>query len=192
MRLKPGRKAPPPTRGAYDEWAAYLEAWGRGETPDGSALPALDPKDFAGDTWARLMGRLTDAIGARLESWQQALVRATNAAMRDEFEFGRALQQSRDGVHPIRALATDPRLPEQVRERLAETVDRQLEQMQQRLEEDTQRQRDRGDSARLVEARLRTLRDNALTAVTVQAKAELTTAVAPPPEGLPRKRIIQR
>ena len=190
MRRNAGGRAQ--GRGAYDEWAAYLEQWSRGGVQDDSALGPLDPGDFAGDTWARLMNRLTQALGARLESWQQALVRSTNAAMRDEFEYGRALQQGRDGLYPIRALATDPRLPADVREQLVGLVDRTLEQMQQRLEEATEQQRGRGDSARLVEGRLRTLRDNALTAVTVQAKSGLGAGFAPPPEGLPRKRVIQR
>lgn len=195
MRLKrsgPARNSDRTTasEGGYDAWAAYLDRWGEGEPADGTGLPPLVPEDFRGDTWARLANRFTGAIGRRLEGWQTALVRATDAAGSDEFAFGRALQQSRVGLHSIRALAGDERLPEELRTQLTGLVDGKLRDMQRQLEDSVQRQRDRGDSARFVEARLVTLRTNALTAVTTEAQRGIPAWTPPAEDGVPRKRII--
>jgi hypothetical protein len=64
--------------------------------------------------------------------------------------------------------------------------------MQQQLERDVDRLRDRGDSARVAEARLRTLRDNPLTAVVTGVRAGVVDPHAVPPAGLPTKRVIGR
>jgi hypothetical protein len=190
MRLKRGSRSGG-QHGTYQEWAEYLDLWGRNEPTDSSAPGPLYPDDFAGDTLERLVNRIFDAINQRLQTWQGTLSRSTDAAFGDEFEFGRALQQGRDGLHPIRALAADERFPEELRTRLTENVDNQIRQIQKQLEDNTLRQRDRGDSARFVEARLLTLRSNALTAVITQAQQGAASWNAPP-DGVPRKRIIQR
>jgi hypothetical protein len=178
-------------RAGYPEWAEYLERWGRGERPDDSGLSPLEQRDFAGDTWARLTNRLLEAMNQRLQAWQAALAKATDGVISDEFGYGRALQQGRDGVRPVLALATDPRLPEDLRARLTDLIENHLRQTQTRLEDHLRQQRDRGDSARFVEMRLRTLRDNALTAVITEAHTG-AGPVAVPPAGTPTRRIIHR
>lgn len=178
--------------GTYDEWATYLDLWSHSEPADGFALAPLHAEDFQGETWSRLTDRIVDAANRRFDAWHKALVRATDAAGADEFEYGRALQQSRDGLRPIRDLAADERFPADLRERLTAMVDDNLRQIQQQLEDGTQRMRDRGDSARLAEQRLYTLRSNALTAVTAQVQQGRPAWSPPPDDAAPRKRIIQR
>jgi hypothetical protein len=189
MRL--GRKEPE-RHGGYDEWAEYLAGWGDGGEPDGSALRPLDPKVFASDTWRRITDRFTDALARRLEGWHQAFAKAAANAMRDEFEYGRALQQGRDGLIPVLKLAGDARLPEELRTGLTNMVESKITDMQRQLERDIERQRDRGDSARVVESRLRTLRDNPLTAVVTGVRAGVVDPAAIPAAGLPTKRVIGR
>ncbi|WP_194908295.1 hypothetical protein [Catenulispora rubra] len=192
MRL--GRKEAE-RRGGYTEWAEYLTAWGDGGEPDGSdgsALGPLDPKDFASDTWRRITDRFTDALARRLEGWHKAFAKAAAHAVGDEFEYGRALQQGRDGLIPVLALAGDPRLPEELRTGLTTMVESKISDMQRQLERDIERQRDRGDSARMVETRLRTLRENPLTAVVTGVRAGVVDPRAIPAAGLPTKRVIGR
>lgn len=177
--------------GGYAEWAEYLAAWGGGADPDDSALPSLVHEDFAEDTLRRISDRFTGAINTRLEGWHNALMRATGPANHDEFEYGRALQQGRDGVLKILRLAADTRLTEQLRTELTAMVEGKITDIQAQLERDIERQRDRGDSARHVENRLRTLRTNPITAVITQHR----TGAAPlaiPPAGMPTKRVIGR
>lgn len=178
--------------GDYTAWAHYLAGWGDGGEPDESALGPLDPKHFASDTWRRITDRFTDALARRLEGWHKAFARAAAHAVGDEFEYGRALQQGRDGLVPVLALAGDTRLPEDLRNGLTGMVESKIADMQRQLERDVERQRDRGDSARMVETRLRTLRDNPLTAVVIGVRAGVVEPRTVPPAGLPTKRVIGR
>lgn len=191
MRGRGARRGAPAASG-YQEWAEYLERWSAGGPVDASALGPLDETAYARDTWLRLSDRFTGALAARLELWQAALGRST-AAAGDEFSFGRALQQARTGLRVIRALATDARLPEELRTRLTALVDGQLTSMQEHLEKDVERLRGTGDANRRAEARLRTLRQNPLTAVSGDTVVERAAAPAPAPlpEDVPRRRIVR-
>lgn len=163
------------TGGAYNDWAAFLDRWAAGETMDSTQLPVLEPADFAGDTWERLVRRLTDALSRRLQSWADGLSRAM-AESTDEFSVGRALGQARSGLRSVRALAQHPGLPQDLRDRLVDLVDRQVRSAQQSLEEQVDRMRSSGVAAPHVEARRRTIRDNPLTAATAEQPA--TSAAA--------------
>ena len=189
MRLK--RDPKPARHGGYQEWAEYLDQWAEGSVPDGSQLLPLYREDFAGETWARLADRFTGAINRRTASWQAALSRATDAANSDEFAYGRALQQGRAGMAVVRQLASDARIPEELRTALTKLFDNLLRQMQEQLEDSVQRQRGRGDSARYVEARLYTLRSNPLTAVIAQPSAHPAGWTPPAAEDAPRRRIVR-
>ncbi|MFI9239199.1 hypothetical protein [Streptomyces sp. NPDC053079] len=147
--------------GAYDVWAGHLERWATG-APDteAAALPALRAEDFPPDAWERLMRRIGDALQTRLQSWADALTAALSACG-DEFSAGKALAQARSGLHAVRALAAHPGLPEEVRAGLTDVVDRQIRTLQHDQERDAREHHD----PRRGEARLRTLRDNPLTAV---------------------------
>ncbi|MGH4020782.1 MAG: hypothetical protein ACRDT0_16465 [Pseudonocardiaceae bacterium] len=179
--------------GTYNGWATFLERWGAGEATDSTHLPPLEPADFTGDTWERLVLRLTDAISRRLRSWADALTRAM-AESTDEFTVGRALSQARSGLRAVRDLAQHPGLPQDLRDRLVDLVDRQVDSAQQSLEEQVDRMRSNGVDAQLVEARRRTIRDNPLTAV---AATQQATSPAPTtgdwfvdPAGTGRRRVI--
>lgn len=161
------------TGGAYNDWAAFLDRWATGEVMDSTPLPALASADFAVDTWERLVHRLTDAISQRLRSWADGLSRAM-AETTDEFSVGRTLGQARSGLRSMRALAQHPGLPQDLRERLVDLVDRQVRSAQHSLEEQVDRMRSSGVAARDVEARRRTIRDNPLTAVTAEQPATST------------------
>ncbi|MFE2639330.1 hypothetical protein ACFXKS_22275 [Streptomyces scopuliridis] len=151
--------------GTYETWAAFLTDWAAGGRSDGAGLPALRQEDFAADTWDRLRLRLTDALSARLQRCADALGTALGEAA-DEFSVGRALAQARSGLHPVRALATHPGLPEDLRPQLLKMVDDATRSLQQDLERAVESMVSEGGDPRRVEARRRTLRDNPLTAVT--------------------------
>ncbi|MFC9649533.1 hypothetical protein [Streptomyces sp. NPDC056937] len=169
--------------GTYETWAAFLADWAAGSggaarthapsgthatsggRSDGAGLPPLRQEDFAADTWDRLRLRLTDALSARLQRCADALAAALGEAA-DEFSVGRALAQARSGLHPVRALANHPALPEDLRPRLLKMVDDATRSLQQDLERAVESMVSEGGDPRRIEARRRTLRDNPLTAVT--------------------------
>ncbi|MFD5316850.1 hypothetical protein [Streptomyces sp. NPDC127098] len=150
--------------GGYQAWADHLEQWARGARPDPDRLPALARDDFTAGTWARLANRLTEAISTSLQTWADGLTAAMSAET-DEFAVGRALAQAREGLRGVRALAAHPGLPAELRERLLRLVDGQVARLQEELERDLARRPETATEPRWVEARLRTLRDNPLTAV---------------------------
>jgi septum formation topological specificity factor MinE len=150
--------------GTYDQWAAYLETWAAGARDHGEHLPRLREQDFPSDGWERIGNRLTGALSQRLKGWAEALTRAVGECG-SEFEVGRALAQARDGLREARRLTQHPGLPPEMREKLLQIVDRQVESAQNELERQVDRMRRAGTRPEHVEARLRTLRDNRLTAV---------------------------
>lgn len=160
--------------GTYQAWADFLQRWGAagaaggdggvgGGVGDGAGLPALVPTEFTGDSWERLTRRLTDAIDRRLRAWAESLTRGM-AEARDEFGVGRALGNARLELRPIRALATHPALPRELSAGLVDLLDRQVRSVQRLLEEQVADARRRGADRRVVDARLRTIRDHDLTA----------------------------
>lgn len=176
------------TGGAYQQWADFLERWSAGEQADPAALPRLAPADFAGDSWERLMHRITEALDRRLVAWSETLSREL-AAARDEFAAARALNHARWALPPIRALAGAQALPEEVRTRLVAMVDNQIASIQRQMDDQVQGLRRGGVPASAVEARLRTIRDNPLTVVT--AGPHVTgDGWAVDPTAAPRRRVI--
>jgi hypothetical protein len=153
--------------GRYEDWASFLGRWGAGEQLDPSTLPPLAQADFTGESWERLAARLTDALSRRLRAWADTLTRGI-AEARDEFGAARALANARGGLGPIRALAGHGGLPADLAGRLVEAVDGQVRSAQESLEEQVRRMRRGGVTRDAVEARLRTIRDNPLTAASRQ------------------------
>ena len=154
---------------AYAAWVGFLDQWAEGADPDPSGLPRLAVDDMLPATWDRLLSRITDAVGTRMQRWADALTAALSAAG-DEFSAGRALAQARPGLRRARALVAHPGLPEEVRDALTGLVDDLARRLQTDLERDLDAAGDRVDPAQL-EARRRTLRDNPLTAVLVEPDA---------------------
>jgi hypothetical protein len=179
--------------GAYNMWVAFLDRWAAGEPADPTTLPPLIVEAFSGDGWERVVNRLSDAVSRRMQAWADSLSRAIGAA-RDEFGVARALTQAREGLRSVRAFTTHPGLPKDISGALLDMVDRQVRSMQESLEEQVERQRRDGAPTTRVEARLRTIRDNALTAVTAEQAPPIagpaTVAWAGDPAAPSRRRII--
>jgi hypothetical protein len=175
--------------GAYRAWSSFLQQFADGGPGDPAALPPLAPEDFAGDTWERLMNLTTTALDQRLIAWSETLSRELGVAT-DEFAAARALDHARWGLPPIRALAGAPGLPEAVRARLTELVDNQIRSVQEQIDRQVQRMRHSGVPAAAVEARLRTVRDNPLTAILGQAHATGGGWDSADPTTTPRRRVI--
>lgn len=176
------------TGGSYQAWAAFLDRFGAGDQCDPSTLPRLAVEDFAGDSWARLMNRITEALHQRLVAWSGTLARELPAA-RDEFAAARALNHARWALQPVRALAAAPGLPEDVRGKLSDAIETQISSVQKQLEEHVQRMRRAGTPNSAVEARLRTIRDNPMTAATGRSTA-MGDGWTGDPTASPRRRVI--
>ncbi|MGW6690603.1 hypothetical protein [Streptomyces sp. NPDC054961] len=178
--------------GRYRAWADHLDTWADGQAPVNPALPRLEPDDFAEDTWTRLVERLRQALDQRLNRWSRQLTEAM-AGADDEFSVGRALVQARSGLQEIRGMAGHPGLPADLRDRLREAVDGQIRDAQSSLEQQVEDMRRTGVDARLVEARLRAVRDSSLVGA---LDGPLPTAALPPdpwrqdPATRPRRRVI--
>ncbi len=179
--------------GAYQAWADHLERWARGERPDAGQLPVLAPADFSAETWQRLAVRLTGALSAVLQTWADALTAAVSADGGDEFAAGRALAQARHGLRGIRALAGHPGLPADVRSQLVRLVDGQVRKAQQDLERMVRRDAAAATAPHRIEARLRTLRENPLTAVLTEDAGRQPDAAGwdYDPAAPPRRRIVR-
>ncbi|MGC5031043.1 hypothetical protein [Micromonospora sp. DT229] len=172
--------------GGYQRWAAFLEQWRAGAAGDLTDLPTLVEQDYPAEVWLRLVTRLTDALAHRLQTWADALIDAM-AATRDEFEMARALTQARRGLTTIRAVAGHPALPGKLARALRDQVDEQIRLVQRALEDGIDDARRAGLDDRLVEARLRTLRDNPLT---VQDRSAAGTGWAAAPAQSGRRIIV--
>jgi hypothetical protein len=176
--------------GHYAAWAAFLDRWATGEALDPATLPALEPADFASDSWQRLVDRVTAAISRRLADWSHTLSRELSTAP-DEFAAARALNHARWTLVPIRALAGALAMPEDLRTRLVDLVDTQIRSAQKALDDSVDRMRRAGVPRAALEARLRTIRDNPLMAVTERSNAHVTSdAWAGDPLAAPRRRVI--
>lgn len=151
--------------GRYEEWATFLDRWAAGEQRDPAGLPTLREEDFTGDSWERLTDRLTGALSGRLRLWSRAVAHSI-AEARDEFAVGRALSHARTGLRSIRAVAGHPGLPPELANRLVDLVDDAIRSAQQELERHTEALGRGGAGRDAAELRLRTIRDNPLTAST--------------------------
>jgi hypothetical protein len=174
--------------GAYQAWSTFLQQWADGAPADPATLPRLAPEDFAGDTWERLMNQITGALDKRLTGWSATLSRELSTAT-DEFAAARALNHARWGLPPIRALALEPGLTEDMRTQLIRLVDNQIRSAQEQIDKQIQRMRLSGLPAAAVEARLRTVRENPLTAVLGPSHATGAGWDADPTV-TPRRRVI--
>jgi hypothetical protein len=179
--------------GHYGAWADYLERWTESGQRPSERPPALDRGDFDSATWARLMLRIQDALNTKLQRWSDALVRHMGEA-RDEFTWGRALSQAREGLRSIIGLGLLPELPEEIRDQLRKQIEGTISSTQQTLEDDAQRDL-RGPYANDAEIRLRQLHANPLnTAISTANTIGSATEPLIPPPGLPgggrRRQII--
>ncbi|SCE23273.1 hypothetical protein GA0115241_111256 [Streptomyces sp. DpondAA-D4] len=150
--------------GPYATWARTLRAWAREEPVDVGALPRLGREEFPPDTWERFTAQIVAAVDTRLTEWSRRFTHAF-AEAEDEFSAGRALTQSRAGLRSVRVLVDHPGLPDELRSRLADMIDDHIRSLQSQLEQTVNEWARSGDDPDQAELRLRTLRDNAFTAV---------------------------
>jgi hypothetical protein len=178
--------------GAYSDWGDFLERWAFANQPLADRPPALDPEDFDGPTWTRLMTRIQDAVNTRLGRWSDSLVRQLNEAT-DEFSWGRALTHARVGLRTLLGLASMPELPKEVRDRLGAQLEGAITATQKTLEDAAHRDL-RGPQARDAEMRLRQLRQNPLSGAFNPGLAESVPpnfpVSTPPASGGGRRRAI--
>ncbi|QES18790.1 hypothetical protein DEJ46_06570 [Streptomyces venezuelae] len=172
-----------------------LRRWAGFEPVDLARLPTITAEAYDGATVARLTTHITAALNTRLQAWADMLVRAVDAAT-DEFSAGRELAQARTGLRSIRDLADHHGLPERLRERLTELVDRQIPELQAQLERLLEEAAREEPEARWIEERRRTLRDNALTAVLAEPPATAphpggADAWSYDPAAAPRRRVLR-
>ena len=178
--------------GPYQEWADHLRRWSAGEPVDLTALPTVELGDLTEDHWVRLTNQLHDAVARRLAEWAQVLARAMNNAS-DDFSVSRALVDARAGMQPIRSLAAHPGLPAGLTGPLLTTVDSQVRSVQETFEQQVESLRQRGVDRSAVEARLRVIRDNPLTAALTDVHAapiNSTGVRAADPTIATRRRVI--
>ncbi|MBM7075755.1 hypothetical protein [Micromonospora humida] len=168
-------------------WLTFLRRWRNAEPADPHGLPPLAPESLPADGWFRFVQLLNSALTERLQAWVDGLLKALTAAG-DEFDRGRALAQGRRGLVPIRAVAGHPGLPEPLARHLRGLVDEQVVLVQQTLEEGVETLRRAGGDGRLVENRLRTLRENSLTASVAHFPGPLDEWATEPVR--PSRRII--
>ncbi|MFI2712209.1 hypothetical protein ACH495_19000 [Micromonospora sp. NPDC018662] len=172
----------------YQRWATFLESWQSGAARDPHGLPHLAEDDYPADVWARIVRRVTEALDVRLASWADGLERDL-ASARDEFEVARALVQSRRGLAAIHTVAGHPGLPEPLPRQLRAAVDAQIHAAQRALEDGVEAARRAGVDDRQVQARLRTIRENALTVTAIPDPIHRAGRVATAPRQ-PRRRLI--
>ncbi|WP_017583193.1 hypothetical protein [Nocardiopsis valliformis] len=154
----------------YGRWVGFLRAWERQEagSHEADALPVLTQGSLPSTSWPLLVNHLVGAVSTRLGIWNAALTRAI-AQANDPFSIGRALAQSRSGLHALRAVAGHPHLPGDLTRQLLEQVDAQVRSAQQQLEEQAARPVARGADTAQMQALLRAVRENPLTAVLAAA-----------------------
>jgi hypothetical protein len=174
--------------GAYGAWSNVMDRWARGEPTDPATLPPLAREHFDSDTWTRLTNRITMALNDRLVAWASSTSRSLSAPG-DEFATAQALTQARTGLRAVRALTVLPQLPEDLRARLLVLVDEQVQQAQRELERQATADLGRRDR-RSAEQRLRTIRDNGLTAVLAEVPTPMVADGWLGPTSPPRRNVM--
>jgi hypothetical protein len=147
----------------YAEWLPLLDRFRDG---DDSVLTAMRQGciEWTNVVAERWTNSVSGTLTARLQGLQRQLQLALNRA-RTPFDVSRALLDARRGLVPLRALATIPCAPEEVRNHLTSELDRFIDQTQNALEKGARDSRSGGGAALCDNsAILKAIRDNPLTA----------------------------
>jgi hypothetical protein len=170
--------------GPYAAWASWLEAFSRGEDLPDRHLAPVD-EQLGVEMRGRLLVRLEAAFRARAQLWADVLRRQLDAgALRGLSEVATTLVAARNRLQPLRRLAADPRLPEEVRSALTDALRTMVNEAQESLEQSARRQ------PRGAEQLLALMRENNLpAALTVPTSAGVAL---PPsaPASPPGRRVI--
>ena len=126
--------------GQYAAWASWLDAFGRGEDLPDTHLTPIDER-MGPHMMERMLRLLAAAFEARAKRWGDLLTRhLASETVRRPSELSAALVAARGRLRPLRRLADDRRLPEQVRAELAKSLVQMLSTAQDSLEQSARRQ----------------------------------------------------
>jgi len=154
----------------YAEWLPLLDRFREG---DDSALPAMQSGtiDWTSGVAERWTTQVSNAMTARLQALSRQLQTGLNRST-NTFGVSRSMIDARRALAALRALASLPCAPENVRNHLTAELERFIAQVQESLEK----------SARIIQDKgliLKAIRDNPLTAPAPQPEGQ-TNAVAQP------------
>lgn len=156
--------------GPYAAWASWLDAFARGEDLPLHHLVPID-EELGAHMRGRLLVRLEAAFRARANLWADALRRHLAAApAREPADLRPVLVAARNRLQPLRALAADPRLPDDLQAALADALRAMVAEAQESLENSARRQRQ--GAAEI----LAVIRENHLLAALTAPTATGTTA----------------
>ena len=103
-----------PVPGSYGAWVSWLEAFRQGEEPATDGLEPIDGR-LAPFVEARLLDRLSAAVGERVRRWRAALADDVMAAPPgDEASVAVLLGDATRRLDPLERLAASPLLPAEV------------------------------------------------------------------------------
>jgi hypothetical protein len=116
----------------YATWAAWLEAFARGEDQDASHLPPMRGEELGGDAAQRFAARCGAALDARLKLWLDGLQRDIGRS-RDHADLRLALIHARTRLAPIRRFAESQLLFPELRATMTDAVRDTVQQLQDEL-----------------------------------------------------------
>jgi hypothetical protein len=126
--------------GPYAAWASWLDAFAQGEDLPAHHLVPVD-EQLGAQMRGRLLIRVEAAFRARAGLWADGLRRHLDAApARRPSELRPVLAAARNRLQPLRTLAADPRLSEDVRTALADALRAMVTEAQESLENSARRQ----------------------------------------------------
>ena len=127
--------------GPYAAWASWLDAFARGEDLPLHHLVPIDD-DLGAHMRGRLLVRLEAAFRARAGLWADALRRHLAAAPASApGDLRPVLVAARNRLQPLRALAADPRLPDDLKAALADALRAMVAEAQESLENSARQER---------------------------------------------------
>lgn len=166
----------------YAEWLPLLDRFREGDDSvlDAIRQGSIEWTNVVAERWT---SHIANTLTARLQAVSRHLQLGLSRA-RDPFSVSRAMIDARRSLLPLRALASLPCAPEDVRKHLNAEVERFICQTQETLEQSVRQSRvDNG----LV---LKTIRDNPLTAPVGADLSRVGSASEPAPASRRRRGIL--
>jgi len=121
--------------GTYAQWAAWLHEFAEGQNSDGwETLPSLSVEDLGAVAATRLSRRFAAAFNQRLLLWRDRFNRDLEYA-RNRDDVREALTAARRRLVPLRALASSPRVFDELRSSLEHELREALGRIQHDLED---------------------------------------------------------
>jgi hypothetical protein len=126
--------------GGYAAWAAWLDAFARGDDRPMDDLVPVD-ESLGPAMFGRLLQRISAAYTTRAGLWSRTLDQrmAVATGVGGMHDLAAALVNGRSSLRPLWRLADSPLLPEQVRAELRRALTDMLAEMQRSLEDSARR-----------------------------------------------------